>query len=126
MEPPSSHGPVARDRTACIGGDAATPVSGTVTLVVDTTRRHDVVDLTIVFTDIVGSTQRWESGPHTMRTLLSHHDDVTEQSVVTAGGTVHKHTGDGVIAVFTDPVAALDACVAIHRRLASGPAEIDR
>src|SRR6056297_2057320 len=103
-------------------------LSGTVTEVVDTmrTRRHDVVDLTIVFTDIVASSQRWESNPDTMRELLTHHDAATEQSVVTTGGTVHKHTGDGVIAVFTDPLAALDACVAIHRRLASGPADLGR
>jgi len=101
-------------------------LSGTVTEVVDTMRhgRHDVVDLTIVFTDIVASTQRWESDPDTMRELLTHHDAVTEQSVAASGGTVHKHTGDGVIAVFSDPVAALDACVAIQRGLAAGPAEL--
>lgn len=48
---------------------------------------------------------------------LELHDRVLSECVVGAGGSVVKHTGDGMIAVFDDPVAAVGAAAAIQRAI---------
>ena len=46
---------------------------------------------------------------------LEVHDRLVRDVVEGAGGTVFKHTGDGMIAVFDDPVAAVGAAAEIQR-----------
>ena len=74
---------------------------------------------TFAFTDIEGSTRRWQTHPETMRLALSRHDALTEGAVAAAGGRVFKHTGDGVCAVFDSPSAAMQAVAQLHRALAA-------
>ena len=74
--------------------------------------------VTFLFTDIEGSTQLWEQEPEQMRPALARHDALVRAAVVSNRGTVVKMTGDGVYAAFDEPVAALDAAVAIQRGLA--------
>ena len=74
--------------------------------------------LTFLFTDIEGSTRRWESDAAAMRTALAGHDDVLRNAVESHGGWLFKHTGDGVCAVFGSPRDALDAAVEAQRHLA--------
>ena len=50
---------------------------------------------------------------------LELHDRLIRQAVETSGGTVFKHTGDGMIAMFDDPVAAVDAAAAIQRAISA-------
>lgn len=71
--------------------------------------------LTFLFTDIEGSTARWEADPAAMRDALRAHDDALVAAVSAEGGEVFKHTGDGICAVFPTPSAALDAAVAAQR-----------
>ena len=73
--------------------------------------------VTFLFTDIEGSTRRWEAEPDVMRSALADHDDVLRQAVEAQGGRVFKHTGDGVCAVFTSPRAAVEAAVAAQQAL---------
>lgn len=73
--------------------------------------------LTFLFTDIEGSTRRWEADPDGMRVALAAHDDVMRQAIDAHHGRLFKHTGDGVCAVFTLPHAAVDAAVAAARAL---------
>lgn len=74
--------------------------------------------LTFLFTDVEGSTQRWESDPVAMRAALAAHDDVLRDAIQTHDGHQFKHTGDGVCAVFASPRCAVDAAVAAQRALA--------
>ena len=73
--------------------------------------------VTFLFTDIEGSTRRWEADPDVMRTALADHDDVLHTAIEAHGGRVFKHTGDGVCAVFASPRAAVDVAVAAQRSL---------
>ena len=73
--------------------------------------------LTFLFTDIEGSTRRWEADADAMRAALSAHDDLMRDIVDTHSGYLFKHTGDGVCAVFSSPRSAVDAAVAAQRAL---------
>ncbi len=65
---------------------------------------------TVLFTDIVGSTERaGEIGDAAWRTLLDEHDAVAAQAVQSAGGSLVKTTGDGVLATFAGPSHAMAA-----------------
>ena len=73
--------------------------------------------VTFMFTDIEGSTRRWEADPEVMRAALAAHDDVLRSAIEERGGFLFKHTGDGVCAVFTSPRAAVDAAVTAQQAL---------
>jgi predicted ATPase len=73
--------------------------------------------VTLLFTDIEGSTRRWESDPDAMRSALAVHDEVLRSAIECAGGWLFKHTGDGVCAAFGSARAAIDAAVTAQRRL---------
>lgn len=76
-----------------------------------------MVDCTVLFTDIVGSTPRWESTPDLMRALLRVHDDLLTERVVQHRGEVVKRTGDGMVARFDETDDAVACAVAIQRAL---------
>jgi len=46
--------------------------------------------VTFLFTDIEGSTRRWEADPEAMRTALAVHDDVLRASVEGHAGWLFK------------------------------------
>jgi predicted ATPase len=73
--------------------------------------------VTFLFTDIERSTRRWDEQPDLMRRQLAEHDAALRQAVVSAGGFLFKHTGDGVVAAFASPRAAVDAAVAAQQQL---------
>ena len=88
--------------------------------------------VTFLFTDIEGSTRRWEADADVMRAALETHDGVLREAVEAHSGRLFKHTGDGICAVFTSPRCAVDAAVAAQRALqlpvrmgiATGEAEV--
>ena len=63
--------------------------------------------VTIMFTDIEGSTRLWETYPELMRTALERHDELVRTAVAGAQGFVFKTVGDGFRVAFRDPVAAV-------------------
>jgi predicted ATPase/class 3 adenylate cyclase len=73
--------------------------------------------VTFLFTDVEGSTRRWEADADEMRLALAAHDDVLRSAIEAHGGFMFKHTGDGVCAAFSSPRAAVDAAVAAQRAL---------
>ena len=73
--------------------------------------------VTFLFTDIEGSTRRWEADAGTMRAALAAHDEVLRAAIDGHGGFLFKHTGDGVCAGFSSPKAAVDAAIAAQRAL---------
>src|SRR5882757_6081631 len=88
--------------------------------------------VTFLFTDIEGSTRRWEADAEAMRAALSKHDQVLQSAIESHDGWLFKHTGDGVVAAFASPRSAVDAAVAaqlavelpVRMGLATGEAEL--
>ena len=76
--------------------------------------------VTFLFTDIEGSTRRWEADPAGMRVALAAHDGVLTAAIEGQGGWLFKHTGDGVCAAFASARAAVDAAIEAQRQL-DGP-----
>jgi predicted ATPase/class 3 adenylate cyclase len=74
--------------------------------------------VTFLFSDIEGSTRLWDSQPSLMEAALATHDEIVGTQVVSSGGIVLKHTGDGFFAVFDGPSEAVAAAAAITRALA--------
>jgi class 3 adenylate cyclase len=73
--------------------------------------------VTFLFTDIEGSTRRWEADADAMRAALLAHDDVLRTAIESHGGYLFSHTGDGVVAAFTSPKSAVDAAIAAQQTL---------
>ena len=73
--------------------------------------------VTFLFTDVEGSTRRWENDAKAMRAALAAHDEVLRAAIEAHGGWLFKHTGDGVCAAFASPRCAVDAAVAAQRAL---------
>src|SRR6201994_2719414 len=73
--------------------------------------------VTFLFTDVEGSTRRWEADADAMRVALAAHDEVLRTAIEGHGGWLFKHTGDGVCAAFASPRSAGDAAVAAQREL---------
>ena len=88
--------------------------------------------VTFLFTDVEGSTRRWESDADGMRVALAAHDEVLRKAIEAHGGCLFKHTGDGVCAAFSSPKSAVDAAIAaqhalelpVRMGLATGEAEL--
>ncbi len=73
--------------------------------------------LTFLFTDIEGSTKRWETDEAGMRVALGEHDNLLRSIFEDHAGKVFKHTGDGMCCVFQSPTAAVTAAIAAQRLL---------
>ena len=73
--------------------------------------------VTFLFTDVEGSTRRWEADAAAMRVALMAHDDVLRSSIEAHDGFLFSHTGDGVVAAFSSPRSAVDAAIAAQREL---------
>ena len=78
----------------------------------------DQVEVAILFTDIEGSTARWDADAGAMRQYLARHDQVLTSSIVDNGGRVVKHMGDGFLARFNSGKDATAAAITAQIRLA--------
>ena len=74
---------------------------------------------TFLFTDIVGSTERWERDAVDMRRALTLHEELLRSAIEASGGEVFKTVGDAFHAVFTTATAAIEAAVAGTRALST-------
>jgi predicted ATPase/class 3 adenylate cyclase/Tfp pilus assembly protein PilF len=75
--------------------------------------------VTLLFTDIEGSTSLWEKHPQAMRMALRRHDELLREAIETQGGEVFKTIGDAFCAVFPSASDALVAAMEAQKRLAS-------
>lgn len=73
--------------------------------------------LTVLFTDIEGSTSLWDADEAAMRSAHEQHNRILFEAFEAHGGSVVKNRGDGFMVVFPDPVRALEATVAGQRGL---------
>jgi predicted ATPase len=73
--------------------------------------------VTYLFTDIEGSTRRWESDADAMRSALVAHDKVLRSAIEAYDGFLFSHTGDGLAAAFASPMSAVNAAIDAQREL---------
>src|SRR5579883_1843395 len=70
-----------------------------------------------LFTDVEGSTRRWERYGETMRSALRRHDEIVRSAVESNGGYVFKTIGDAFCAAFSSAGQAVAAAIAAQRAL---------
>jgi class 3 adenylate cyclase len=58
-------------------------------------------DVTFLFTDIEGSTQRWEAHSAAMTAAVALHDSLVRSAIERHGGHVFKTVGDAFCAAFS-------------------------
>jgi predicted ATPase/DNA-binding SARP family transcriptional activator/class 3 adenylate cyclase len=78
---------------------------------------------TVLFVDLVGSTELGEQDPERTRALLERYYDAVAAEIESAGGTLEKFAGDAVLAAFGAPAGqedhverALHAALAVRSR----------
>jgi pimeloyl-ACP methyl ester carboxylesterase len=69
---------------------------------------HDRLLTTLLFTDVVGSTDRVAAiGDRAWRVVLDRHDEVVRRQLDRFSGVQRKFTGDGILATFDGPARAI-------------------
>jgi predicted ATPase/class 3 adenylate cyclase len=79
--------------------------------------------VTFLFTDIEGSTMRWDQHPQAMRAALARHDAVLQEGIIAHGGVVltEQGEGDSFFALFAGASDALAAACALQQALVAEP-----
>jgi class 3 adenylate cyclase len=77
--------------------------------------------VTLVLTDVQGSTSLWERAPELMREALRVHDDVLRRLLATHRGYEVRTEGDAFVCAFADPVDAALFCLRAQETLAAAP-----
>ena len=82
--------------------------------------------VTLVFTDVQGSTVLWDQVPDGMRESLALHDAIMRETLGAAEGYEVKTEGDAFMVAFASAPAAVGWCLQVQERLtaADWPAEI--
>jgi predicted ATPase/class 3 adenylate cyclase len=73
--------------------------------------------VTFLFSDIEGSTQRWETHREAMECALARHDALVRRAIETHGGYVFKTIGDAFCAAFATAPDAIAAALKAQRTL---------
>ena len=85
----------------------------------------DRVLSTVLFSDIVGSTEQATAlGDQRWRELLDRHDALVRREVESFGGRLVKSTGDGVLACFDGPGRGVRCGQRLHHTLAQVGIEV--
>jgi class 3 adenylate cyclase len=76
--------------------------------------------VTLLLTDVEGSSRRWERSPATMAAEMAAHGEILADVVARGGGErpVEQGEGDSVVAVFPRASQAVAAALEAQRRLA--------
>jgi predicted ATPase/class 3 adenylate cyclase len=75
--------------------------------------------ISLLFTDVEGSTRLWEAEPQPMARALRRHDEMLRAAIGQAGGFVFKTMGDAFCAAFATPQEALGAALGAQQALAA-------
>jgi predicted ATPase/class 3 adenylate cyclase len=75
--------------------------------------------VTFAFTDIEGSTRRWEHDRLGMQEALQRHDSIVRSEVARHDGHVFKTVGDAFCCAFSRPEEAVAAMVAVQRAISA-------
>ncbi|HEY5171956.1 MAG TPA: adenylate/guanylate cyclase domain-containing protein, partial [Acidimicrobiia bacterium] len=77
--------------------------------------------VTLLFTDIEGSTRMWDAHPADMQVALARHDVLLREAIDAANGYVFKTVGDAFCAAFDTAADALQAAVVAQRTVGAAP-----
>src|SRR5262245_28040016 len=77
--------------------------------------------VTFLYTDIEGSTRRWDERPEQMRVAVDTHFAVLRHAVEAQGGHVFRTQGDGLCSAFATAPDAVAAALSAQRALQAGP-----
>ena len=77
--------------------------------------------VTFLFTDIEGSTKRWEHNPNVMKPALARHNAILRGAIEANGGYVFQIRGDAFCAAFSSAPQALQAALDAQRALYMEP-----
>jgi len=80
--------------------------------------------VTLLFTDVEGSTRLWERDPEAMSRALTRHDELLRNTVEAHGGFVFKTVGDAFHAAFSTAQEAVEAALDAQKSLLSEEGEI--
>ncbi|MGH3300334.1 MAG: DUF1707 domain-containing protein [Streptosporangiaceae bacterium] len=75
--------------------------------------------VTLLFTDVEGSTRLWDAERDAMAAALRRHDEILRDAIEQARGYVFKTAGDSFCAAFSAARAGLDAALAAQQNLAA-------
>ena len=75
--------------------------------------------VTFLFTDIEGSTERWDAHREAMSAAVQRHDSIGRAVMAAHGGYVFKTLGDAFCVAFARPEAAVTAALDFQRELAA-------
>lgn len=73
--------------------------------------------VTLVFTDVEGSTAQWEANPEIMTLALEIHFKIMRELLQSAGGYECKTEGDAFMIAFQSPLAAVHWCMFVQEAL---------
>lgn len=82
------------------------------------------IERALLFSDIEGSTQRWEADTESMRVLLQHHDRLLATVIERHQGVLVHGTGDGAVAAFAHTADAVRTALDLQDELSGGPEEM--
>ena len=77
--------------------------------------------VSLLFTDVEGSTRLWAADAEAMSASLRVHDDILRRAVETRGGYVFTTAGDSFAVAFSQASAAVEAAIAAQADLDSAP-----
>ena len=75
--------------------------------------------ITLLFSDIEGSTQRWEERPEAMVSALHRHDQLMRGAIEANRGHIFKTVGDAFCAAFSHAADGVAAALDAQRALAA-------
>ena len=70
--------------------------------------------VTFLFTDIEGSTRKWQNWPHKMKNALKRHDEILQDAIDGSGGWVFKTVGDAFCAAFHRAMDCINCVIDIQ------------
>ena len=80
--------------------------------------------VTLLFTDVEGSTRLWERDPEAMSRAIARHDELLRNTVEAHGGFVFKTVGDAFHAAFSTAQEAVEAALDAQKSLLSEEGEV--
>ncbi len=78
-------------------------------------------DVTLMFTDIQGSTRNWDTYRERFHEALQHHNALIRQAIVAHSGYEVKTIGDSFMVAFSDPLAAARCALDIQLAIEAEP-----
>jgi predicted ATPase/class 3 adenylate cyclase len=117
QEPELERGPATAPRGGLVGPAPAAASGGVQGAGVGEALPGGIV--TFLFTDIEGSTRRWDADRESMARAVEQHDEILKGVIGTHGGRIFATGGDGFAVAFARPEDGLGAAIDVQLALAA-------